>query len=112
MPGEFVKWCSTLLPSQPQHAATNDCLKRQWRQMLLSFARLEPQGKMQSKSENGKVGWELSRGLVLRLQADFLIILWLPSGFSVVHSPFSVFPPLIFPPSKMEHQMWLNIVPS
>lgn len=35
MPGGFVKWCSTLLPSQPQRAATNNRPKRQWRQMLL-----------------------------------------------------------------------------
>lgn len=64
-----------------QHAATNDYPKRQWRQKLLSFARLGPQGRMQSMSEKGKVGWGLPRRLVLLLQAGFFIVLQLPSGF-------------------------------
>lgn len=49
-------------------------------------------------SEKGKVGWGLSRRLVLLLQADFLIILWLPSGVCVVRSPFSAFSLVFFFP--------------
>ena len=107
MPGELVKCCSTLLHSQPQHAATNDCPKRQRRKMLLSFARLGPQGRMQSMSEKGKVGWGLCRRLVLLLQAGFFIVLRLPSGFCAVLSPiFSLFPCFLFPLVKCITGTW------
>lgn len=35
-------------------------------------------------------------GVVLLLQADLLFVLWLPSSFCVIHSPFSAFSLVFF----------------